>query len=166
MTAAHEAAAPSPAVEVLNSLSPADVEDFARLLPQLSSTPRTLEEIGQNLQGVLDSPTSRIVIIRDEDGRIQGSATGNLCPIPTGHKAWVDDVVTDENHRGQGYAGMLTEALHDWFRENGLASANLTSKPSRVAAGSLYDRMGYEQRDTRVYRIALPLGTTATAEES
>lgn len=158
----NETVANPPVVEVLTALTPTDVADFARLLPQLSSTSRTEAEIAQNLHGAISSPTSRIVVIRDEAGRIQASATGNLCPIPTGNKPWIDDVVTDEGHRGLGYGGTLTEALEEWFAENGIASSNLTSNPSRVTAGSLYERMGYRERDTRVYRKILPkVGSTA-----
>ena len=150
-----------PPVEVLESLSATDVEDFARLLPQVSSTPRTAEEIKLYLQRALDSPTTRVVVIRDAEGRIQATATGNLVPIPTGYKPWIDDVVTDEHHRGQGFGDQVTEALEDWVRDMGGPYVNLTSQPFRNAAGNLYAKRGYRERNTRVYR--LPLGAAATS---
>lgn len=156
MASPQESGEFQPQVEVLTAFrSYGDIEDFARLLPQLSSTERTEEEIARNLHGVISSDTSRVVVIRDEDGRIQASATGNLCPIPTGNKAWVDDVVTDIDHRGLGYGEVVTTALEEWFVENGVMSSNLTSRPARQIAGNLYSRMGYEERDTRVYRRGL-----------
>lgn len=164
MSVGSETAPTPPTVEVLSSLTAADVEDFARLLPQLSSTPRTEAEIAQNLHGALNSPTSRIVVIRGDDGRIKASATGNLCPIPTGYKPWVDDVVTDQEHRGRGYGRRLMDTLHDWFEEIGAPYANLTSTPDKAAAGSLYEDMGYRERRTRVYRLLLPVGSTATEQ--
>jgi len=160
MTRTNETVPSPPTVEVLSSLTDADIQDFARILPQLSSTPRTEEEIRLNLQRGIDSPTSRTLVIRD-DGRIQASATGNLAPIPTGFKPWVDDVVTDELYRGKGYGARLMEALHGWFEENGAPYANLTSTPDKVAAGGLYERLGYRQRNTRVYRLILPVGSVA-----
>jgi len=150
-----------PTPEVLTELTQRDVEDVTRLLGQLSSKQRDEAEVALNMHGVLSSPNSRTVVVRDENGRIQATATGNLCPIPTGNKAWVDDVVTDSMSRGKGYGWMVTEALHDWFVENGILSANLTSLPSRDTAGALYERMGYEQRETRVYRVQLSAGAAA-----
>jgi len=142
MVSTGETAQYQPTVEVLTALTDADVQDYARLLPQLSSTPRTEDVIKQNLERSLESPTSRTFVIRDEDGRIQASATGNLCPIPTGLKPWVDDVMTDQEHRGKGYGAMLMGALHGWFQEAGAPYANLTSTPDKGAAGRLYERLG------------------------
>jgi GNAT superfamily N-acetyltransferase len=160
MTPQPETSPTPPVVEVLESLSAADAEDFARLLPQLSSTPRTAEEVDLYLQRALNSPTTRVVVIRDAEGRIQATATGNLVPIPTGYKPWIDDVVTDRDHRGQGWGNILTESLEDWVRDMGGPYVNLTSQPFRNAAGNLYAKRGYRERDTRVYR--LQLGATAT----
>jgi GNAT superfamily N-acetyltransferase len=144
----------SPVVEVLTSVTPQDVEDFQRLLPQLSSRELPAPDVIEaRLLAAAnpDNEDSRVFVIRDQ-GRIQASATGNICRIPTGEKPWIDDVVTDEAYRGRGFGRQLMEALHDWFEERGVSSVNLTSSPSRGAAGSLYENMGYRQLDTRVYR--------------
>lgn len=163
MVSVNETAPFQPVVEVYTSLQSAeDVADFTRLLAQLSSTPRTEADVALNMHGVLNSPNSRTVVIRDEDGRIQATATGNLCPIPTGNKPWVDDVVTDGNHRHKGYGGMLMDSLHGWFVEQGVPYVNLTSTPDKAAAGSLYEGMGYRERETRVYRLPLAAGSVAT----
>jgi predicted GNAT family acetyltransferase len=146
--------------ERLTELTSADVADFVELLPQLSSKERTPEEVGANVQAAIDSPTSVVFVVR-VDGRVRASATGGVCRIPTGVKAWVDDVVTHEAHRGKGYGGGLMKAIHSWMVEQGATSSNLTSKPARVAAGGLYERLGYKERNTRVYRAALPAGSTA-----
>lgn len=149
-----------PSPELFTEVTPADVDDFVELLPQLSSKPFTPEGVAANLQATLDSPTTVVFVVR-VNGRIRAAATGNVCPIPTGAKAWVDDVVTHEDHRGQGYGGDLMEAVHGWMTERGVTSVNLTSTPDRVAAGGLYESLGYGERDTRVYRAALPAGVTA-----
>ncbi len=143
-----------PMVEILTTLTSQDVEDFQRLLPQLSS--RELpppEVIEAKLLAACNSgnPDSRVVVIRDQ-GRIRASATGNICRIPSGEKPWIDDVVTDKAYRGRGFGHQLMEALHEWFEERGISSVNLTSNPHREAAGALYEAMGYRQLDTRVYR--------------
>jgi ribosomal protein S18 acetylase RimI-like enzyme len=38
----------------------------------------------------------------------------------------------------------------------GARTVDLTSRPSRKAAGRLYQRAGFEERDTRVYRYKMP----------
>ena len=164
MSADIEKAPDLPTVEVLQgALTADDAQDFDKLLQQLSSTPRTPEEVAHNVQRTLDSPQSRIVVIRDQEGRIKATATGNLCLMPTGQKGWIDDVVTDKSGRGRGYGGLLTGALEEWFTEHGATHAHLTSRPSREEAGSLYAKRGYAERDTRVYRKILPgLGAAAT----
>ena len=163
--APNETAPSAPTVEILTSLSLADVADLTRLLAQLSSTPKTEADVAQNMQGALGSRTTRTVVIRDETGRIQASATGNLCPILTGLKPWIDDVVTDKDHRGRGYGTALLGALHAWFIEEGAPYVNLTSTPDK-AAGSLYEREGYIERRTRVYRLSLPAGAAATKSQT
>lgn len=144
-----------PAAEVLQAVTASDIEDFARLLPQLSDRSLTDEEIAANLLHTVMSPSSKVVVIRDDEGRVQASATGNLIRSPTGVKGWVDDVVTDKDHRGRGYNTVLMHALHDWFAESGASSANLTSKPERTAARRYYEWLGYGLRETGVFRKRL-----------
>jgi ribosomal protein S18 acetylase RimI-like enzyme len=76
-------------------------------------------------------------------------------PIPTGRRAWIEDVVVDEASGGQGIGRALTEAMLDLARELACVSVDLTSRPSREAANRLYQRVGFEPRDTNVYRYDL-----------
>lgn len=164
MTYSGETAPGYPPVEALTSLTDADVQDFTGLLAQLSSTPRTIEQVRHNLETALASPTTRVAVMRGENGRIIVTATGNLCPIPTGYKPWIDDVVTDESCRGRGYGRRIMETLHGWLEEIEVPYVNLTSTPDKAAAGNLYENMGYERRNTRVYRKRF-LGATATKDQ-
>jgi len=145
-----------PTVEVLRELSPQDVEDFARLLPQLTDHSDTdLSVIEDKLSRAIYADDTEIAVIRNENGRIQATATANICRIPTGEKGWIDDVVTDRDYGGLGYAGLLIVRLHNWFTDMGVDASNLTSNPERLTAGRLYEKLGYEQRKTRVYRANL-----------
>lgn len=89
------------------------------------------------------------------DGRIAGSLTLAMFRIPTGVRAWIEDVVVDESARGHGVGEALNRAALDHARANGAITVDLTSRPSREAANRLYKRMGFEQRDTNVYRYTL-----------
>lgn len=126
------------------------LEAFARLIPQLSSSnpPPTAEA----LQQIVDSDSSTILIARDVDGTIVGSMTLAMFRIPTGLRAWIEDVVVDRDARGMGVGQLINERALDIAREAGATTVDLTSRPSREAANRLYQRMGFVARETNVYR--------------
>ena len=125
---------------------------FELLIPQLSSSsppPGAIE-----LQAIVDDPDSVLLIARDDrdDGRIVGSLTLAMYRIPTGYKAWIDDVVVDGDVRGRGIGDKLNRSALDKAQAAGAKAVDLTSRPHREAANRLYKRMGFEQRTTNVYR--------------
>ena len=75
--------------------------------------------------------------------------------IPTGVRAWIEDVVVDESARGHGVGEALNHAALNEARRRGAVTVDLTSRPSREAANRLYQRLGFVQRDTNVYRYTL-----------
>jgi ribosomal protein S18 acetylase RimI-like enzyme len=70
-------------------------------------------------------------------------------------KAWIEDVVVDESVRGRGVGELLNRAALDEARRRSIDSVSLTSRPSREAANRLYQRIGFEPRETNVYRYRL-----------
>ena len=129
------------------------VDAFARLIPQLSksSPPPGRHELAQ----LLSQPGTFVLLARDDDGTIVGTTTLVTFRIPTGMRAWIEDVVVDGNARGKGVGEALTQAALDSAREAGAKTVDLTSRPSREAANRLYQRAGFELRDTNVYRYDL-----------
>ena len=125
------------------------VEALARLLPQLSSSrPPTAEEVG-----LLVADPGSVLYVARVDGRIVGSLTLVLYRIPTGLKAWIEDVVVDDAARGHGVGEALNQAALDEARRRGVKGVSLTSRPSREAANRLYQRIGFTVRETNVYRF-------------
>jgi ribosomal protein S18 acetylase RimI-like enzyme len=124
-----------------------------RLVPQLSSSnpPPSGEQVVQ----MLSSPAIHQFMAHDEDGTIVGVATLAVFRIPTALRAWIEDVITDESARGQGVGEALTRAMLDRARALGCTTVDLTSRPSRAAANRLYQRVGFEPRDTNVYRFTV-----------
>ncbi|MFM8862797.1 MAG: GNAT family N-acetyltransferase [Acidimicrobiia bacterium] len=144
-------------VEVIEAteVTPALVEAFERLIPQLSrSNPApTAAELGL----IVSSPASILLVAidREAEDRIIGSLTLAWFRIPTGVRAWIEDVVVDESARGAGVGEALNRAALDQARELGAVTVDLTSRPSREAANRLYQRIGFVARDTNVYRFSL-----------
>jgi ribosomal protein S18 acetylase RimI-like enzyme len=140
-------------VEEATVASPELVRALGRLVGQLSSTASlpTAEE----LQEIAGSATTRLLIARDQDQEIVGSLTLALFGIPTGVRAWIEDVVVDEAARGRGVGTALTEQALQIARERGARTVDLTSRPEREAANRLYRRLGFKRRSTSVYRYEL-----------
>lgn len=136
---------------------PADAEALADalvgLVPQLSRSnpPPTLEAVALMLAHEAISQ----FVARDDDGTIVGVSTLAVFPIPTAQRAWIEDIIVDEASNGQGIGRLLTEAMLDRARELGCATVDLTSRPSREAANHLYQKVGFQLRETNVYRYDL-----------
>lgn len=139
-------------VEVLSEVTPEVVEAFGRLLPQLSRSAPPLDETA--LTAIIQSPSVTLLIARSAE-RICGTLSLVTFPIPTGVRAWIEDVVVDESARGQGIGEALTRAAVSLASAAGARTVDLTSRPSREAAGRLYERLGFASRETRLYRFDL-----------
>jgi len=138
-------------IEVLDEVTDEVVEAFGQLIPQLSSSARPLD--AGALAAIVASPAVTVLIARS-DGRITGSLTLAMFPIPTGLRAWIEDVVVDAAARGQGVGALLTQEALRLAQEAGARTVDLTTRPSREAAGRVYERAGFQQRETRLYRYA------------
>lgn len=139
-------------VEIATSVDDALVDAFARLIPQLSSSnpPPTRAE----LEAIVAAPATDLLLAR-VDGEVVGSLTLALFRIPTGLRAWIEDVVVDGSARGQGVGDELNRFALELARRHGATTVDLTSRPSREAANRLYQRLGFQLRTTNVYRYDL-----------
>lgn len=126
----------------------------AGLIRQLSSTAPPLDR--EQLASLVGHPAIRFLAARVDKGPVIGMLTLALFPVPTGLRAWIEDVVVDDSARGQGVGSELTNAAIALAAEAGARTVDLTSRPSREAANRLYQRLGFERRETNVYRY--PLG--------
>ncbi len=128
------------------------VQAFARLIPQLSksSPPPTAAQLAE----MVAAPASEVLLAR-LDGVIVGTLTLVTFRIPTGMRAWIEDVVVDDSARGHGVGDALNRFALLIAAEKGCKTVDLTSRPSRAAANRLYQRLGFEPRDTNVYRYSL-----------
>ncbi len=128
------------------------MQAMERLIPQLTqNSPAPSEE---QLQQMLDNPNTVLFVASNPDGII-GFLTLATYRIPTGVVGWIEDVVVDEAARGQGAGEALTRAALDKAELMGCKSVSLTSRPARVAANRLYQRVGFTQPETNFYRYSI-----------
>jgi ribosomal protein S18 acetylase RimI-like enzyme len=152
-----------PAREVTEEL----VRAVHHLLPQLSGSARLPS--GLEIDEIVSSRATTLLLAADDgsggdepdeagqsDGPIVGMLTLVTFRLPTGVRAWIDDVVVDAGARGRGVGEALTQAAIELSADRGAQTVDLTSRPSRDAANRLYRRMGFEPRETNVYRFSLP----------
>ena len=127
-------------------------EAMQRFLNQLTTHPMVLTE-NMFLQ-LLDSPNSHLFFIM-KDEQIAGMLTVGIYYSPTGGKAWIEDVVVDEAFRGQGLSKQLVDHAIKFVESQQIPLLMLTSNPKRIAANKLYQTMGFERKETNVYRMKL-----------
>ena len=137
-------------VDVATEVTAELVDAFARLVPQLStsSPPPGKEELDE----MVGAPGTFVLVARDDEA-IVGTLTLVVFRIPTGLRAWIEDVVVDGGARGKGVGEALTLKAIDLATEAGARTVDLTSRPSREAANRLYQRLGFELRETNVWRF-------------
>jgi ribosomal protein S18 acetylase RimI-like enzyme len=140
----------SVAIEVLGEITDDVEQAFGRLMPQLSASAGPLDR--EALERLVSCETNTILLARS-GATIVGTLTLVMFPIPTGLRARIEDVVVDDTARGQGVGAALTEDALRIARLAGAKTVDLTSRPSRAAANRLYQRLGFQQRESQVYRF-------------
>ena len=139
-------------IEIAASVNSELIEAFQRLTPQLSSS--NSGPTKDQLEAIVSSCASKLLVARFEN-RIVGSLTLVTFPIPTGIRAWIEDVVVDSDARGKGVGEALNVFALAEAKRQGAITVDLTSRPSREAANRLYQRLGFKARETNVYRFTL-----------
>jgi ribosomal protein S18 acetylase RimI-like enzyme len=102
---------------------------------------------------VADPATTLLVARAGEE--IVGITTLVVFRVATGMRAFIDDVVVSDAHRGKGLGENLVRAAIAQAASLGVQKIDLTSRPSREAANRLYRRLGFEPRQTNIYRLLL-----------
>jgi len=143
-------------IEEVNQVTDELMDAFKRLVPQLSSSnpPPSLAEVTE----MVNSSAIVLLIARNSEkdgGQIVGTLTLALFRIPTAMRAWIEDVVVDNSERGKGIGEALVNEAIVQAGKAGAKTIDLTSRPSREAANRLYVRVGFEKRETNIYRYTI-----------
>lgn len=141
-------------VELIHNASPELAAAFAKLIPQLSQSAKPMD-VEQLTDFLKQKDVYLFGYFSDSSDKheLLGILTLVTFEIPTGWRAWIEDVVVDTAARGQGAGQKLVEAAVEFAQKLGVKSIDLTSRPSREAANRLYQRCGFVQRETNIYRF-------------
>jgi len=125
---------------------------LAKLLPQLNQH-LTVPD-AERVKALIGDPAVTVLLARD-GGDVVGTATVIVYTTPFWIKARIDEVVVDQGARGKGVGEALVNACLAVARKRGAQVAELQSGRQRDAANRLYRRMGFQLRDSNLYRITL-----------
>ena len=126
------------------------LDAFARLMRQLS--PQLAAPSAARLREIAASPGTAL-FVAEAGGRVWGLLTLVWYDVPSGRKAWIEDVVVDAEARGMGAGRALVAAALEHAGVIGAGKVLLTSNPAREAARALYRKMGFEEAATTVFAI-------------
>ncbi len=139
-------------IETITAITPSVADSIAALVGQLSSSAKVPTR--KELEAIVNAPGTVLLAVR-QSGNLVGMLTLVTFAIPTGVRAIIEDVVVDEHYRGQGLAAALTREALARAEAAGARTVDLTSRPSREAANRLYQKLGFQKRDSNVYRYTL-----------
>jgi ribosomal protein S18 acetylase RimI-like enzyme len=137
----------------VSDVTPELVDAMNRLLTGLTSSasPPSIVELCE----IVDSPATVLFVARSDTQTIVGTLTLVSFRLPTGMRTWIEDVIVDSNTRGLGVGAALCQTAIRYATDLGAVSIDLTSRPSRVAANRLYQKLGFQRRETNVYRYTI-----------
>ena len=137
-------------VEIASVVADELLDACHRLIPQLSSSAKPMTN--SELLEIVNSESTLMFVAR-VNNEIVGLLTLAIFRIPTAMRGWIEDVVVDSSARGHGVGEALNLAAIAEAKRRGAKTVDLTSRPSREAANKLYQRIGFVERDTNVYRF-------------
>jgi GNAT superfamily N-acetyltransferase len=139
-------------ISIAKEVSPTLLEGVRNLIPSLSET--AAAPTPSELKMIVESPAT-ILFVATEDATPIGMLTLVLVRIPSGLRAHIEDVVVAPARRRKGVARALTLAALDAAKQSGARTIDLTSRPARKEAIQLYESLGFQRRDTGVFRFAI-----------
>ena len=143
-------------IGILKRADSASLRDIQGLLAQVRNGSEKDTATMSELRDVLKDKNTLIIVAKD-GARIVGMAM--LCvTVRIGRRTGqVEDVVVDDSYRGKGLGKELMYKLIELARRKKLNAIYLTSRPARVAANALYQKIGFEKKETNAYCLKLSL---------
>ncbi len=140
-------------IEEVTEVTGEIVAAMARLVPQLSAS--NAAPAPEALAAVTTAPGTTLLVARDPaaGGAVVGTLTLVRYRVPTGLRAWIEDVVVDAASRRRGVGEALVRAALHRAEAGGEAAVELTSRPARAAGNRLYRSLVFVRRRPNVFRF-------------
>lgn len=139
---------------------PSDFDDIDALRKQLSRNPNVPPVDRERMLELFQCALLPFFVRRTrEERRIIAMAELVVCDTAFESFGLIEEVVVDEKYRGRGIAKEMLWRIIRKAQLIGLHHIDLTSGPDRVEANQLYTTLGFQRRETNMYRIAVFRGT-------
>jgi len=128
----------------------ADINELLLQLRQDQNEPLGTQE---DLDSIA-SPNRDIIFVTARDGeKIVGMASIYVATKFGKKTGFVEDVVVSERYRGQGLGQRIMETAIEEAKIERVTQLYLTSRPERVAAHKLYEKLGFVMKKTDVFKL-------------
>lgn len=142
-------------IEIAKSLSASDIVSINSLLRQLIHDPASYKPVDEGMMGEIASDPKVTIAVARKEGALVGMGILYRFNKPRGKYASLEDMMVDEGHRRKGIGESIARFLIEEARKHGVETIELSARPSRVPANALYQKLGFEQKETNVYRLKL-----------
>ena len=135
-------------IKVLNKTDlNSDIQNqISKLFIQLSANKKQLE-----LAEIILPENPITLVYCEENGIVLGIASMCHYKVISGNKGWIEDVVVDSNQRGKGIGKKLVKKLIEIGSHMNLSEILLFTEDHRVQAISLYTKLGFKLKESRIY---------------
>ena len=142
-------------IERLKEINQKNVEEINDLIPQLTSNVQ-VNLSKERIDELINSSFTSLIAAKNRSNEIIGILTLVTYPsLLKSRVAWIEDLVVNIKYRGQGIGESLIKKALEEAKKMSVQTIFLTSRPSRIAANSLYVKMGFIKKETNCYKMEL-----------
>ncbi|MCG7996692.1 MAG: GNAT family N-acetyltransferase [Candidatus Thiodiazotropha taylori] len=142
----------------ISSMQRSDIDKMVDLLRQLFSIEADFnvdpDKQRRGLELLVESEAAEIFVVRGARQGVVAMATLQLVVSTAegGLVAWMEDVVVDADHRGQGVGEFLLSHINRWVESRGIKRVQLVADRDNRSAIEFYKKQGWQEINLNVLR--------------
>ncbi|MCG7933049.1 MAG: GNAT family N-acetyltransferase [Candidatus Thiodiazotropha taylori] len=142
----------------ISSMQRSDIDKMVDLLRQLFSIEADFnvdpDKQRRGLELLQESEAAEIFVVRSARQEVVAMATLQLVVSTAegGLVAWMEDVVVDADHRGQGVGEFLLSHINRWVESRGIKRVQLVADRDNRSAIKFYKKQGWQEINLNVLR--------------
>ncbi|MCG8068257.1 MAG: GNAT family N-acetyltransferase [Candidatus Thiodiazotropha taylori] len=142
----------------ISSMQSSDIDKMVDLLRQLFSIEADFnvdpDKQRRGLELLQESEAAEIFVVRSARQEVVAMATLQLVVSTAegGLVAWMEDVVVDADHRGQGVGEFLLSHINRWVESRGIKRVQLVADRDNRSAIEFYKKQGWQEINLNVLR--------------